>query len=219
MSKKPGGMTAHIDCMIISGFPGIGKTSTYNAMKKDYAGARCLDMDVRQYGTTNGMDVADPVEYVNRILNACKDNACIFVSADRAVRMQMQRAHLFYMIVAPEFPPQLANRMANYVPDLGLKARYMSRFGRKTVALDGEIRPNTDTELTAKLLDGNGYTDIITELFRDPMPHVISERLDKKVVEQAWIKAEQLTRQVIAPRQLVAMQKKTPMFPTTKLIT
>lgn len=216
MSKKPGGFTAHIDCMVISGFPGIGKTTTYNAMKKDYAGARCLDMDVRHFGTTNGMDVANPADYVQRILNACKDNACIFVTADRQVRALMQRAHLFYMIVAPEFPPEYANRMANYVPDLGLRARYMARFVKPAKPVGDSAVVD---DMTARLLDGNGYTDIIRELFRDPMPHVISERLDKRVVEQAWIKAEELTRQVIAPRQLVAMQKMTPMYPTTKLIT
>ena len=214
MSKKPGGITAHIDCMVLSGFPGIGKTTTYNAMKKDYAGARCIDMDVRQFGTTDGINVADPENYVKRILEACKDNACIFVTADREVRRWMQRMHIFYMIVAPEFPPQYADRMANYIPDLGLKARYMTRFIKPARVNDSVTVVDKRTE---KLLAGDGYTKLIEELFRDPMPHVITENLDKRAVEQAWIKAEELTRQVIAPRQLVAMQKLTPLYPTKKL--
>lgn len=213
MSKKPGGMTAHIDCMVISGFPGIGKSTTWAQMKKDYEGAKAIDMDVRQYGTTNGMDVADPVAYVNRLLEYCKDNACVFVTADRAVRMQMQKAHIFYMIVAPEFPPQLADRMPGYVPDLATRARYMARFNRPSPIYGAPVSTEMGHTLTAKLLDGNGYNDIIQELFRDPMPHVVYPYLDKRVVEVAWMKAEQLTRQVIAPRQLVAMQKKQPMFP------
>ena len=44
MSKGPGGMTVTINCMIIAGFPGIGKSTTYAEMKAGLATARVAEM-------------------------------------------------------------------------------------------------------------------------------------------------------------------------------
>lgn len=197
MSKGPGGFTAHIDCMIVSGFPGIGKTSTWKEMKRDYIGARAVDMDVKDYGTTNGINVADPAEYVRKCVEFSKENACIFVTIDPEVRAKMREAQLFYIVVAPEFPPALANMLPGYRPDPFLRAGYMKRF-------TDNLGYNS---LCAQTLDGKGYEDALTELFNDPMPHIVSPVLNKAVLDQAWMQVEQLTRQTMSPQQLMGMQQ------------
>lgn len=195
MSKQPGGITAHIDCMIIAGFPGIGKTTTYAAMKAADPLTRVADLDVKDFGTTNGMDVADPAAYVNRIMLMKDSFALIFVSIDPVIRQKMQEARLFYMTVAPEFPPSIAAAMPTYRPDPLVKASFMKRFS-------DNLGYNTKA---STLLDGNGYEDVLESLFQDPMPHIISPVLNKAVVDQAWMQAEQLTRQTINPAQLMGM--------------
>lgn len=195
MSKQPGGITAHIDCMIIAGFPGIGKTTTYAQMKMEDPLARVADLDVKDFGTTNGMDVADPAAYVNRIMLMKDSFALIFVTIDPAVRQKMQEARLFYMTVAPEFPPSIASALPTYRPDPLLKASFMARF-------KDNLGYNTKA---GALLDGKGYEDVLESLFKDPMPHIISPVLNKQVVDQAWMQAEQLTRQTVNPQQLMEM--------------
>lgn len=199
MSKGPGGFTARINCMIISGFPGIGKTSTYNEMKKSFIGAKCIDMDVRNYGTTNGINVADPAAYVRECEQLSKENACIFVTSDSAVRAKLREAQLFYIVVAPEFPPAIAGHIPNYRPDITLRARYMKRFSEN-------LGYNS---LCAQTLDGKGYEDALIDLFQDPMPHLVippeMPYLNKAFVDQAWMMIEQMTRQTINPQQLMNM--------------
>ena len=196
MSKAPGGFTARINCMIISGFPGIGKTSTYNEMKKEFIGAKVIDMDVRRYGTTNGIDVADPAAYVTECEKLSHENACIFVTCDAHVRQKLQEAHLFYTVVAPEFPPHMAQQLPpQFAPNLALRQAYIDRFNEK----------NLDTaydKMAGRLLEGRGYQDLIEELFKDPMPHVVSYVLNRAVVDQAWMQIEALTRTTLTPEQL-----------------
>lgn len=189
MSKAPGGVTATVNCMIISGFPGIGKTSTFNEMKKNDILAKVVDMDVKNYGTTNGIDVADPAAYVNEVVQKSKNHGLIFVTTDPTVRQKMQEAHLFYIVIAPEFPPSMASKIPTYRPDPLLRAKYMKRF--------------TDSlgynSMAAQTLDGKGYEDALLDLFKDPMPHFIFPELNKQVVDQAWMMIDQLTRQAISP--------------------
>lgn len=196
MSKAPGGVTAHIDCMIVSGFPGIGKTSTWKQMKTDFIGARAIDMDVKNYGTTNGINVADPAAYVRECQELSKQNACIFVTIDPVVRLKLREASLFYIVIAPEFPPALADRIPNYRPDPFMRAQYMKRF-------TDNLGYNS---LCASTLDGKGYDDVLTDLFNDPMPHLVSPVLNKQVLDQAWMMIEQMTRQTVSPSQLMGMQ-------------
>ena len=141
--------------------------------------ARVADLDVKDYGTTNGMDVADPAAYVNRIMLMKDSFALIFVSIDPAIRQKMEEARLFYMTVAPEFPPSIASAMPTYRPDPLIKASFMKRLPITWVY-------NTKA---STLLDGNGYEDVLESLFRDPMPHIISPVLNKQVVDQAWMQA------------------------------
>lgn len=204
MSLQPGGVTAHIDCMIVSGFPGIGKTSTWKEMKKDFIGARAMDFDVKDYGTTNGINVADPAEYVRKVQEASKENACIFVTSDPDVRLKLREAHLFYIVVAPEFPPKLVDQIPNYRPDPMLRAQYMKRF-------TDNLGYNS---MCAQTLDGKGYEDALTDLFDDPMPHFVSPVLNKQILDQFWMMIEQMTRQTVSPSQLMGMgqQPKPPMF-------
>lgn len=203
MSKSPGGITAHINCMIISGFPGIGKTSTYNEMKKSFIGARCVDMDVRDYGTTNGIDVEDPAAYVNKVEKLSKENACIFVTMDRRVRLKLQEAHLFYIVVAPEFPPAWADQIPGFKPNPLTRVQYMKRFSES-------IGYNS---LCAQTLDGKGYDDALMDICADPMPHFISPVLNKAVVDQMWQLVEGLTRQTFSQEQLKQMAGGIPMPP------
>ena len=196
MSKGPGGFTARINCMIIAGFPGIGKTTTFHEMKKEYIGAKVVDMDVRRYGTTNGVDVADPAAYVIECEKLSHENACIFVTCDAKVRQKLQEAHLFYTVVAPEFPPHMAKQLPpQFQPNPLLRQAYIDRFTEK----------NLDTaydKMAGRLLEGRGYDDLINELFQDPMPHVVSYLLNRAVVDQAWRQIEALTRTTLTPEQL-----------------
>ena len=198
MAKTLGGITATINCMIISGFPGIGKTSTFNEMKKADIFARCVDMDVKNYGTTNGIDVADPAAYVNEVDKLSKENACIFVSTDPVIRQKLREANLFYIVIAPEFPPALASAIPNYRPDPLQRALYMKRFSDN---------PGYNS-LAAQTLDGKGYEDALIDLFQDPMPHFVFPTLDKKVVDQAWMMIDQMTRQFVDPAKLLGMNPK-----------
>jgi hypothetical protein len=200
MSKMPGGYTARINCMIIAGFPGIGKTSTWKQMKLDFAGARAVDMDVKNYGTTNGINVADPAAYANEVEQKSHDNACIFVCTDPDVLSKLREAHLFYIVVAPEFPPSMASQIPYYRPNPLERAQYMKRF-------TDNIGYNS---LAAQTLDGKGYEDALIDLFRDPMPHIVSPVLNKQVVDQSWAIVEQMTRQTISPNQLMGMRQQTP---------
>ena len=195
MSLKPGGVTAHIDCMIVSGFPGIGKTSTYLQMKKDFIGARAVDMDVKDYGTTNGIDVANPAAYVTKVQEASKENACIFVTCDPTVRALMREAHLFYVVVAPEFPPAAANMLPGYRPDPLVRSQYMRRF-------KDNLGYNS---MAAQLLDGPGYDQVIEQIFNDPMPHMVCPNLTKQFLDTLWMMLEQQTRQTVSPNQLMGM--------------
>lgn len=195
MAKTLGGVTATINCMIISGFPGIGKTTTFHEMKKADLFARCVDMDVKDYGTTNGIDVADPAAYVAEVEKLSKQNACIFVTTDPTVRLKLREAHLFYIVIAPEFPPKLASAIPNYRPDPLQKALYMKRF---------TDNPGYNS-MAAQTLDGKGYEDALIDLFQDPMPHFVFPTLNKQVVDQAWMMIDQLTRQVMSPQALMGM--------------
>lgn len=193
MAKNLGGITATVTCMIISGFPGIGKTSTFHEMKKANIFAKAVDMDVKDYGTTNGINVADPAAYVRKVEELSKENACIFVSSDPDVRQKLKEAHLFYIVIAPEFPPAMASAIPGYHPDLLLKANYMKRF-------TDNVGYNS---MAAAALDGKGYEDALMDLFRDPMPHFVTPVLNKQVVDRAWMMIDQLTRQTISPAQLM----------------
>ena len=195
MSKGPGGFTARVNCMIVSGFPGIGKTSTYNQMKKDFIGARAVDMDVKNYGTTNGINVADPAEYVRLVEEYSHENACIFVSTDPEIRAKLREAHLFYIVVAPEFPPALANAIPHYRPDPLTRSNYMKRF-------TDNLGYNS---LAAQTLDGKGYEDALIDLFKDPMPHFVFPTLTKQILDQMWQMVEQMTRTTVSPQQLAGM--------------
>lgn len=202
MSKGPGGLTAHINCMIICGFPAIGKTSTYNQMKKDYILSRVFDMDVSRYGTTDGINVADPAAYVREIEQRSGENALVLCTIDREVRRKLNEANLFYMVFAPEFPPSMAEKMPNYVPDPLLKANYMKRF-------DNIVGYHSEAAVT---LAKGGYEKILDDLFKDPMPHVVSPILDKNAVNASWNIADQLTRQTMTPNQFIGMTERKPMF-------
>lgn len=193
MAKTLGGVTATINCMIISGFPGIGKTSTYNEIKKRDALARAVDMDVKDYGTTNGIDVADPAAYVRKVEELSKTNEVIFVSTDPVIRQKLRDARLFYIVVAPEFPPKMASAIPNYRPNPLLRAEYMKRFS-------DNIGYNS---LAAQTLDGKGYEDALIDLFKDPMIHFVNSNLTRQVVDQAWMMIDQLTRQVINAQTLM----------------
>lgn len=217
MSKGPGGLTVTVNCMIIAGFPGIGKTSTYKEMKTSFIGARVVDMDVRDYGTTNGINVADPAAYVEKMKAYSTDNALILCTCDPEVRAKMREAGLFYIVISPEFPPQMANMIPNYVPDPTARAAYMKRFSDHLGA----------NVLAGQTLDGKGYEDAIIELFNDPMPHLVAPFLNKEIVSQSWELIERMTRQVISPGALVDMGVQRPdisvmnevgkMFPDGKL--
>ena len=195
MSKGPGGTTITIDCMIVSGFPGIGKTTTFNEMKKNLITAKVADMDVRNYGTTNGINVADPAAYVAEVERLSKEIALIFVTSDPQVRQKLQEAHLFYIVIAPEFPPQMAANIPGYVPDLLMRQQYMRRF-------KDHLGANT---LAGNTLDGKGYEDAILDIFNDPMPHLVAPVINKQIIDQAWRMIEGMTRQVLSPGALVGM--------------
>lgn len=198
MSKGPGGFTAHIDCMIIAGFPGIGKTSCFNAYKKRDILAKTLDFDVKDWGTTNGMDVADPAAYVQAVDNMSKTTQLIFVTVDPAVRQKLRQANLFYIVLAPEFPPAIASQMPGFRPDPMTRALYMRRF-------HDNLGYNSKA---AALLDGSGYEHVLTDLFMDPMPHLITPLLTPEIVDVAWQQVEQLTRQTLSQPQMVEIAKK-----------
>lgn len=193
MPKKLGGVTATVNCMIISGFPGIGKTSTFKEMKGTDILAKVVDMDVKNYGTTNGIDVADPAAYVSKVEELSKTNGCIFVSTDPIIRLKLREAHLFYIVIAPEFPPSMASAIPGYRPDPLLRAQYMKRF-------TDNLGYNS---LAAQTLDGKGYEDALVDLFQDPMPHFVFPTLNKQVVDQAWMMIDQMTRQMISPEALM----------------
>ena len=195
MSKGPGGMTVTINCMIIAGFPGIGKSTTYAEMKAGLATARVADMDVKDFGTTNGINVADPAAYVNQIKLLSADKALIFCTIDPTVRQKLREAGLFYVVVAPEFPPAMAAQLPGFRPDPFLRASYMKRFKDNLGA----------NVLAGQLLDGKGYEDVITECFNDPMPHLVSPFLNKEVVGKVWEIIEGMTRQVLTPGMLTEM--------------
>lgn len=195
MSKGPGGFTVTVKCMIISGFPGIGKTHCFNEFKKQNIFAKVQDMDVRNYGTTNGINVADPAEYVRQVKALSEENDIIFVTCDREVRMKLCEAELFYIVIAPEFPPQLGNRIPGYRPDALMRAMYMKRFTEK-------LGSNT---LAGETLSGRGYEDAIVDIFSDPMPHIVAPVLNRQIVDQAWNMIDQLTRQTIGANQLMGM--------------
>lgn len=204
MSKSPGGtpkgFTAHVNCLILCGFPAIGKTSTYNQMKKDFIGARVFDMDVSRYGTTDGINVEDPAAYVREMTVRSTENALVLCTIDQKVRDLLRRANLFYMVFAPEFPPHMAQG-SNYTPDPFLKIEYMKRFDN--------LGYNTPAATT---LANNGYERIIDELFKDPMPHVITPVMDKPAVNAAWNAADNLTRQMVTPSQFVSMTEQKPLY-------
>lgn len=200
MSKSPGGITAIIDCLIIAGFPGIGKTSTYHEMKKSFIGAKVIDMDVQDYGTTNGMNVADPAEYVRKMVEYSHENALILCTVDPAVRKKMQEANLFYATVAPEFPPALASAIPNYRPNPMTRAQYMQRFSNNPLY----------NSKAGQLLDGRGYEDVIIDLFKDPRPKFVSETLNKATVNTFWDALDSLTRQHFGQNQLMSMAAATP---------
>jgi hypothetical protein len=195
-------VTAHIDCLVVAGFPGIGKTTTAKKLREVRIGACCYDLDVRDFGTTNGIDVADPGEYVRRVV-ACveegkekaRENSCVFVTIDSVVRAGLREAGLFYLVIAPEFPPSMANQIPHYRPDPLLKSRYMKRFSDN---------PGYNSQC-AQLLEGNGYEAALLELFNDPMPHMIMETLNAQSLDQCWMVVEQLTRQVMSPQMLAGM--------------
>lgn len=179
------GIRADIDCLIIAGFPGIGKTSTYNEMKKVDIGARCIDMDVKYENTTNGIDVADPADYVNRVMKLSKENAIIFVTTDPVVRQKMREAGLFYMIVAPEFPDNFPIPQ-QFRPDPLARAQYMQRFT--------QIGGNSKAGET---LAGRGYADAIADLFGDPRPKAVMQTLTRQGVDVMWQQLEMQTRDML----------------------
>lgn len=202
MSLGPGGITYSINCLIICGFPGIGKTTTFNEIKSNMITARVVDMDVQNYGTTNGIDVADPAAYVREIKAKSADHALIMCSCDPVVREKLREAQLFYAVVAPEFPPAIAEKMPiGLRPDPLQRAMYMKRF-------EG-VKTNTKA---GKTLQGEGYTQAIIELFNDPMPHIVAPFINKQVINQVWTMVEQTCRQYINPNQLMGMgiQQSTP---------
>lgn len=204
MSLGPGGITYTINCLIICGFPGIGKTTTFNEIKMNMVTARAVDMDVKDYGTTNGINVADPAAYVREIEAKSKDNALIMCTCDPEVRAKLREAHLFYAVVAPEFPPNIAQGLPPQLrPDPLQRAMYMKRFDPTVIG--------TNTK-AGQTLAGEGYTQAIIELFNDPMPHIVAPFINKQVINQVWSMVEQTCRQYINPDQLMGMgiQQSTP---------
>ena len=181
------GIRADIDCLIISGFPGIGKTATYKEMKKCDILAKAIDMDVRNENTTNGIDVSDPADYVRRVVEHSKNNAIIFVTCDPVVRLKMREANLFYMLVAPEFPPEIANAVpGNFRPDTSVRLEYMKRFTG--------IGSNTKAGET---LAGKGYEDCIRDMFGDSRPKCVMNTLNKITVDVMWRQLEAQTRNTL----------------------
>lgn len=201
MSLEPGGFTAHIDCMIIAGFPGIGKTSTYNEMKASLLTARVVDMDVKKYGTTNGIDVADPAAYVNEMMKLSKENALILCTTDPKVRQKMQEAGLFYVVVCPEFPPKIAEHLPFYRPDPNVRKQYMKRFEQ----LGGN-------HMAGQALDGKGYDDAILDVFQDPMPHFVGPLLNKTMVSVVWQGVEAQTRVTMSQSAFMGLGLQRPMM-------
>ena len=195
MAKTLNGVTATVTCMIVSGFPGIGKTTTFNEMKKRDILAKVVDMDVKDYGTTNGIDVADPAAYVRKVKELSQSNGIIFVYTDPTIRAKLREAELFYIVIAPEFPPKLASAIPNYRPDPLLRSSYMKRFS-------DNLGYNS---MAGQTLDGKGYEDALVDLFNDPMPHFVFPMLNHQVIEQCWMMIDQLTRQFVNPQQLMGM--------------
>lgn len=219
MSKGPGGTTVRIDCMIIAGFPGIGKTSTFNEMKLTNQDAKVVDLDVKDFGTTNGMDVADPAAYAARVKLLSATNALIFVTADPQVREALRRANLFYVIAMPEFPREIGEQLGFRE---SFKDIYMQRFSRaqeyqrqraeslgmdpmQSNLLDPTIGFLSGDNKAGQLLDASGYEYVIKMTFDDPMPHIVVPLLNKAIVTQIWEQIEQQTRTMISPQQLVGM--------------
>lgn len=219
MSKGLGGVTVRIDCMIMAGFPGIGKTSTFNEMKLSHPDAKVVDLDVSQFGSTDGISVPDPAAYAARVKILSATNALIFTTADPQVRAALRAANLFYVIVMPEMPEEITLQM-------GIKERfkdiYMQRFIQgddvhKAAALAGTnleqqgfVMNGSGTTLSfdnkaAPLLDSRGYETVIRETFDDPMPHIVVPLINKVIVSQVWEQIEQQTRTMINPQQLVGM--------------
>ncbi len=180
---------ATITTLIISGFPGIGKTFTFNEIKKQVPGAKIADMDVRNYGTTNGMNVEKPDEYVRQIEGMVKDKyEVIFVSVDPVVRLKMREANLFYVVIGPEHPPEINMQLpVQFRSDPLQRALYMKRFD--------EIGGN---RLAAQALEGRKYDDTIRDMFGDPMPKVVSQVLNPAILNDVWAKLDAQTRYVLS---------------------
>lgn len=219
MSKGPGGTTVRIDCMIIAGFPGIGKTSTYNEMKLSAPDAKVVDLDVKDFGTTNGMDVADPAAYAARVKLLSATNALIFVTADPQVREALRKANLFYVIAMPEFPREIGEQMGfkQSFKDVYMQRFTMAREHQRQQAIAAGVNPDNPVMLdstigflsgdskAAQMLDSAGYEYVIKMTFDDPMPHIVVPLLNKMIVSQIWEQIEQQTRMMVSPQQLVGM--------------
>lgn len=176
---------ATVTTLIIAGFPGIGKTTCcklYQALKP---GCKVADLDVHDYGTTNGMNVSDPEAYMTKIENLVKDKyEIIFTTIDPVVREKMRRANLLYVMVAPEFPPEINCQMPPQIrSDALTRAAYMKRFD--------EIGGNKQA---AAALEGRKYDDTLRDMFGDPFPKVVTKELNQLIIEEIWKKLDAQTR-------------------------
>lgn len=105
--------------MIISGFPGVGKTNFFKNQR--YLGKVCLDSDSSNFSwikDENGNNTTERnPNFPNNYIKHIKDNIgkvdIIFVSSHETVRKALEKANIKYVLAYPE---------------LGAKEEYIRRY-------------------------------------------------------------------------------------------
>lgn len=84
------------DGIVISGFPGIGKTTAVSYWIDDYNGMHIEDSDSSQFPKDEFPD-----NYISHIQNAKIHNSLVFVSSHKSVRDGMKKAGIPFKLVYP----------------------------------------------------------------------------------------------------------------------
>lgn len=107
------------ETMIISGFPGVGKTEYFKNQERN--GKTCLDSDSSHFSWVkdeNGSNTKErnpefPMNYINHIKDNIGKVDIIFVSSHDVVRKALKEANIRYILVYPE---------------IGAKEEYIRRY-------------------------------------------------------------------------------------------